>query len=55
MTEKSNFTIRLSRAAREFNMGKDAIVKFLAVKGFQIDSAPVRANLQFARSEYKNL
>lgn len=40
MTEKSNFTIRLSRAAREFNMGKDAIVKFLAVKGFQIDSAP---------------
>lgn len=40
MPEKSNFTIRLSKAAKEFNIGKDAIVEFLAKKGFQINSAP---------------
>lgn len=40
MSEKSNITIRLSKAAKEFNIGKDAIVEFLAKKGFQIDSAP---------------
>jgi hypothetical protein len=40
MSEESNFTIRLSKAAKEFNMGKEAIAKFLAKNGFQIDSAP---------------
>ena len=40
MPEKTNFTIRLSKAAKEFNVGKDAIVEFLAKKGFQIDSTP---------------
>ena len=38
--ETKRFNYRLSKAAKEFNMGKDAIVKFLAKKGFQIDSAP---------------
>ena len=40
MPENTKFNCRLSKAAKEFNMGKDAIVKFLAKKGFQIDSAP---------------
>ena len=40
MSEKAKFNYRLSKAAKEFNMGKEAIVKFLAKKGFQIDSAP---------------
>lgn len=40
MPEKSNFTIRLSKAAREFNIGKAVIVEFLAMKGFQVDSTP---------------
>ena len=40
MPKESNFTIRLSKAAKEFNVGKDAIVEFLAKKGFQIDSTP---------------
>ena len=40
MPEKTRINYRLSKAAKEFNMGKEAIVKFLAKKGFQIDSAP---------------
>ena len=40
MSEELNFTIRLSKVMREFNVGKDTIVEFLAKKGFQIDSAP---------------
>ena len=40
MPKESNFTIRLSKAMREFNVGKDTIVEFLAKKGFQIDSLP---------------
>lgn len=40
MPKESNFTIRLSKVMREFNVGKDTIVEFLAKKGFQIDSAP---------------
>lgn len=40
MSEESNFTIRLSKAAKELNVGKDTIVEFLTKKGFQVDSAP---------------
>ena len=40
MSKESNFNIRMSKVMREFNLGKDAIVEFLAKKGFQIDSAP---------------
>ena len=40
MSEETNFTIRLSKAAKEFNVGKDTIVEFLAKKGFQVDSSP---------------
>lgn len=40
MSKGTDFTIRLSKAMREFNVGKDTIVEFLAKKGFQIDSAP---------------
>ena len=40
MPKESNFTIRLSKAAKELNVGKDTIVEFLAKKGFQINSAP---------------
>jgi len=40
MSKETNFTIRLSKAAREFDIGKDAIVEFLAMKGFQVDSTP---------------
>lgn len=40
MPESTKFNYRLSKAAKEFNMGKEAIVKFFANKGFQIDSAP---------------
>ena len=40
MPERTRFNYRLSKAAREFNIGKEAIAKFLAKKGFQIDSAP---------------
>ncbi|MBQ8958742.1 MAG: translation initiation factor IF-2 [Bacteroidales bacterium] len=40
MSEETNFTIRLSKAAKEFNVGKDTIVEFLAKKGFQVDPSP---------------
>ena len=40
MSEETNFSIRLSKAAKEFNVGKDTIVEFLAKKGFQVDSSP---------------
>ena len=40
MSKGTDFTIRLSKVMREFNVGKDTIVEFLAQKGFQIDSAP---------------
>ena len=40
MSEETNFTIRLSKAAKEFNVGKDTIVEFLTKKGFQVDSSP---------------
>ena len=40
MSEETNFTVRLSKAAKEFNVGKDTIVEFLTKKGFQVDSSP---------------
>ena len=40
MSEESNFTIRLSKAAKEFNVGMGTILDFLAKKGFQVDSLP---------------
>ena len=40
MSEETNFTIRLSKAVKEFNVGRDTIVEFLAKKGFQVDSSP---------------
>ncbi len=40
MSEETIFTIRLSKAAKEFNVGKDTIVEFLAKKGFKVDPSP---------------
>ena len=40
MSEETNFTIRLSKAAKEFNVGVSTIREFLAKKGFQVDSSP---------------
>lgn len=39
MTAKSK-TVRLSKAAKEFNVGTATIVEFLASKGHEIDSSP---------------
>ena len=40
MSEESNNTIRLSKAAKEFNVGMTTITEFLTKKGFQVDSSP---------------
>ena len=40
MSEETTFSIRLSKVIKEFNVGKDTIVEFLAKKGFQIDPSP---------------
>ena len=40
MSEETNFTIRLSKAAKEFNVGMTTITEFLAKKGFSVDSSP---------------
>ena len=40
MSEESTITIRLSKAAKEFNVGMGTILDFLAKKGFQVDSSP---------------
>jgi len=40
MSEETNFTIRLSKAVKEFNVGRDTIVEFLAKKGFQVENTP---------------
>ena len=40
MSEESNNTIRLSKAAKEFNVGMSTITEFLTKKGFQVDSSP---------------
>ena len=36
----ANKTVRLSKAAREFNIGMNTIIDFLAKKGFKIESSP---------------
>ncbi len=40
MSEGSKTSVRLSKAAREFNVGTSTIVEFLSKKGHQIDSSP---------------
>lgn len=40
MSEENNVSVRLSKAAREFNVGMSTIREFLAKKGFQVDSSP---------------
>ena len=40
MPKEKSFTIRLSKAAKEFNVSFTTIQEFLAKKGFQIDSSP---------------
>ena len=40
MSEESNINIRLSKAAKEFNVGRETIVEFLTKKGFQVDPSP---------------
>ena len=40
MSEETNLTVRLSKAAKEFNVGKDTIVEFLTKKGFTVDPSP---------------
>ena len=40
MSEETSFSIRLSKAAKEFNVGRDTIVEFLAKKGFSVDPSP---------------
>lgn len=40
MPQKNNNSIRLSKVAKEFNVGIDTIVEFLAKKGYQIDKSP---------------
>ncbi len=37
---EANRTIRLSKAAREFNISKNTIIQFLEKKGFKIESSP---------------
>jgi len=37
---EENKTVRLSKAAREFNIGKNTIIQFLEKKGFNIESSP---------------
>ncbi len=37
---ETNKTIRLSKAAREFNISKNTVIEFLEKKGFKIESSP---------------
>ncbi|MBT3384879.1 MAG: translation initiation factor IF-2 [Prolixibacteraceae bacterium] len=50
-------TIRLSKLAREFNVGTHTIVEFLHKKGFDVDSSPnskvVEEAVQLLEKEYK--
>jgi len=39
MTEERK-VVRLSKAAKEFNIGRDTIIDFLLTKGFQVDPNP---------------
>ena len=34
MSEEKNISVRLSKAAKEFNVGMSTIIEFLAKKGF---------------------
>lgn len=52
MSKGTDFTIRLSKAMREFNVGRDTIIEFLVKKGFQIDSAP---NTKLTKDMYELL
>ncbi len=45
-------TVRLSKAAREFNIGKNTIIQFLEKKGFKIESSP---NTKLAPEMYELL
>ncbi|VAW28420.1 Translation initiation factor 2, partial [hydrothermal vent metagenome] len=45
-------TVRLSKAAREFNIGKNTIIEFLEKKGFKIESSP---NTKLAPEMYELL
>lgn len=45
-------TVRLSKAAKEFNVGTSTIVEFLASKGYEIDSSP---NTKIEAAEYEIL
>ena len=47
-----NRTVRLSKAAREFNIGKNTIIQFLEKKGFKIESSP---NTKLAPEMYELL
>ena len=38
--ESKEFTVRLSKAAKEFNVAVSTIQEFLTKKGFQVDSSP---------------
>lgn len=40
MSETADKTVRLSKVAREFNLGVHTVVEFLAKKGHQVDSNP---------------
>mgnify|MGYP005611518937 CR=1 FL=1 len=40
MSEDSKKSIRLSKAAIEFNIGREVIVEFLSKKGYKLDSSP---------------
>lgn len=40
MEENFERSIRLSKAAKELNIGKDTIIEFLSTKGFQVDPSP---------------
>lgn len=52
MSEETKFRIRLSKASREFNISIQTIVKFLAKKGFVVDSAP---NIKLTEEMYNLL
>ena len=40
MSEDSKNNIRLSKAAKEFNIGMSTIIEFLGKKGYKLDSSP---------------
>lgn len=49
---EANRTIRLSKAAREFNISKNTIIQFLEKRGFKIESSP---NTKLAPEMYELL